>query len=156
MSRLIESDRLPGGRYVQLDVTDSGAGMTADVRERAFEQFFTTKTGEGGGHGLAIVQANVQRHGGTVEIRSEPGRGTQFVILLPVAESHLVDDATRPTPRARAGETVLVVDDEPMARDVVVSFLEGLGYATIEAGSGREAIVAMVRRPRPSTCWWWT
>jgi PAS domain S-box-containing protein len=142
-------DRLPRGRYVRLEVTDSGAGMTADVRERAFEQFFTTKTGEGGGHGLAIVQANVQRHGGTVEIRSEPGRGTQFVILLPVAESHVIDDGTRPTPRARAGETVLVVDDEPMARDVIVSFLQGLGYATVEAGSGREAIVAMVRRPRP-------
>ena len=144
-----EFGRVAAGRVVKLQVSDSGAGMTADVRERAFERFFTTKPGEGGGQGLAIVQANVHRHGGTVGVHSEPGRGTQFTILLPLAELDAEEASSRPTPRARAGETVLVVDDEPMARDVVVSFLQGLGYATVEAGSGREAIVAMVRRPRP-------
>jgi PAS domain S-box-containing protein len=144
-----EERGLAAGRYVELVVADSGGGMTPDVRERAFEPFFTTKPGEGGGQGLAIVLSNVQRHGGTIDVQSEPGRGTTFTIRLPVVDFDAGEDASRPTPRAHAGETVLVVDDEPLSRDVVVSFLQGLGYTTIEAGSGREAIVAMVRRPRP-------
>jgi CheY-like chemotaxis protein len=110
---------------------------------RAFDRYFTTKAATGGiGHGLATVRAIVQQCRGAIEVRSRPGSGTTFEVLLPLsrgtpAPDSPPDEAPR---RARPGETVLVTDDEPVVREIVGSLLRALGYETIEAASAAEAI----------------
>jgi CheY-like chemotaxis protein len=124
-------------------VTDTGTGMTPDVIAKAFDPFFTTKpTGQGTGLGLSMVYGFVKQSDGHVRIYSENGHGTTFKIYLPrhrgrVGESG-GESAAAPAAafRAEAGETVLVVDDEPTVRMLVMETLEDLGYAAIEANDG--------------------
>ena len=140
-----ETLRLPAGKYVSLDVRDSGSGMTAETRAHAFDRFFTTKSdGRGSGLGLASVKRIVQQCGGSVEIRSVPGTGTRFTILLPVVDAPTVDAADASADaamRARPGERVLVAEDEPVVRDIVGSLLRDLGYDIVEAASAEEALL---------------
>ena len=136
--------RLPPGDYVDLEVRDNGAGMTLETRARAFDRFFTTKApGKGTGLGLASVKRVVEWCGGTIDVRSIQGRGTRFTMLLPLVGEPKVGDAPASDERglrARPGEAVMVVEDDPVIRDIVASILAALGYRTAEAPSGKEAL----------------
>ena len=132
---------LPAGEYVSLCVSDTGTGMPADVIAKAFDPFFTTKPiGMGTGLGLSMIYGFAKQSGGQVRIHSEVGRGTTVCIYLPrhmgnadaIAPANELADA----PRAEAGQTVLVVDDEPTVRMLVAEVLEDLGYTAIEAADG--------------------
>jgi nitrogen-specific signal transduction histidine kinase len=130
------------GQYVAVCVTDTGTGMAPEVAERAFEPFFTTKPlGQGTGLGLSMLYGFVKQSGGHVRIYSEPGQGTAIKLYLPRHRGRL-GAAEAPAgpgeapPRADAGETVLVVEDEPTVRMLILETLEELGYAAIEAADG--------------------
>src|SRR6478735_5277337 len=132
------------GRYVLLRVTDTGVGMTAEVRERAFEPFFTTKTYQGTGLGLATVYGIVQQHEGMVHLYSEPGVGTTFKVFLPVhtRPAENVGNKLEPLP-PRGRETILLAEDEDLVRSAVVQILQRAGYRTIAAANGIDAIARL-------------
>jgi PAS domain S-box-containing protein len=141
------------GRYVLITVTDTGTGMSEEVRRRAFEPFFTTKpTGSGTGLGLSMVYGFVKQSGGNLQLYSEVGQGTSVRVFLPVADSA----ATGPTPKAflaREGdlpqgtETILLVEDDPRLRRVLSKRLRSLGYEIVEADSGQAALDHLAARP---------
>ncbi|WP_278441264.1 PAS domain-containing hybrid sensor histidine kinase/response regulator [Pseudomonas oryzihabitans] len=129
---------LPEGQYLSLCVTDTGVGIPPDVAARVFEPFFTTKPiGQGTGLGLSMIYGFARQSGGQVRLYSEVGQGTTLCIYLPRylgAAPADEDLATRLDMAGSAqGETVLIVDDEPTVRMLVVDILEDLGYAVIEA-----------------------
>jgi two-component system, cell cycle sensor histidine kinase and response regulator CckA len=133
------------GQYVLLKVSDTGHGMEEDVRPHIFEPFFTTKgLADGTGLGLATTFGIVKMHGGHITCDSEVGRGTTFSIYLPAAEAGKPDMEQGPEVSAPAGgtEKILVVDDEPMIRDLAKRILEKSGYSVLTAGSGKEGIEA--------------
>ena len=138
------------GRYVVVDVEDSGIGMAADVLDRIFDPFFTTKPlGSGTGLGLATTRKILRDHRGFVRVYSEPGRGSRFRIGLPGAnpppvEPDAVEQRLAPPPRGD-GQLVLVVDDEPAIRTMVARTLEAAGYRVVTAGDGAEAIEVFAR-----------
>jgi PAS domain S-box-containing protein len=136
---------LPPGQYVSLCVSDNGIGMTPDIVERAFDPFFTTKPqGQGTGLGLSMIYGFARQSGGQVRIESEPGKGTTVCIYLPrhASESGAPGDIAieEPAPPAGAGLPVLVVDDEPLVRMVVVDILAELGFQAVEAEDGIRAM----------------
>jgi len=131
------------GRYVLLRVSDTGQGMEEDVRQHIFEPFFTTKgLVNGTGLGLATVFGIVKMHGGHITCESEVGRGTTFSIYLPAAETAEsdVEQECRTTVIAGGTETILVVDDEELIRDLAKRILEKAGYSVRTAGSGKQGI----------------
>jgi len=133
---------LTEGEYVLLCVTDTGTGMSAEVMERAFEPFFTTKPiGQGTGLGLSMVYGYIKQAKGYIQIESEPGAGTSVCLYLPV---HHGDTAHSPVEAEAApqgtGETILVVEDEPVVRSLVIEVLNDLGYQTLEASEASEAL----------------
>ncbi|MGH6928797.1 MAG: ATP-binding protein, partial [Dongiaceae bacterium] len=138
----LNAEVLPGD-YVMLAVTDTGTGMSADVIERAFEPFFTTKeVGKGSGLGLSMVYGFARQSGGHVKIYSEVGHGTAVRLYLP----RHIDRSDRSTGASmtsadhpRGGETVMVVEDDPLVRILVVTQLKELGYRVLEAGNGPQA-----------------
>ena len=143
------SDVRPG-QYVQISVTDSGAGMTNAIIERAFEPFFTTKqAGQGTGLGLSQVYGFVKQSGGHVKIYSEVGEGTTIKMYLPRFAGQVSPPAeTKSEPRrGRAGECILVVEDDAEVRAYVVETLRGLGYDVLDA-AGAEAALALMERHR--------
>jgi PAS domain S-box-containing protein len=129
---------MPAGQYVAICVSDNGTGMSREVLERAFDPFFTTKPmGKGTGLGLSMIYGFAKQSGGQARIYSELGHGTTVKIYLPrhrgtAAEDTPVEEDLR-LPRAEAGETVLVVDDEPTVRMLVGETLADLGYQAVEA-----------------------
>ena len=130
---------------MRIAVSDTGAGMSKEVVDRAFEPFYTTKrSGEGTGLGLATVYGIVTQAHGSVQIYSEPGLGTTVSILLPVTdEPSAVTAAAAPEPepaRQANGETILVVEDEPALRDLACRILDGAGYRVLSAESGQIAL----------------
>ncbi|WP_343210950.1 PAS domain-containing protein [Ancylobacter lacus] len=132
---------VPPGQYLSICVTDTGVGMPPEVAARAFDPFFTTKpTGQGTGLGLSMVYGFVRQSGGQVRIYSEVGQGTNMCLYLPryygAADAQAAVDAAASLPHARANETVLVVDDEPMIRMLAADVLQELGYGVIEAEDG--------------------
>ncbi|GMV43188.1 MAG: hypothetical protein AMXMBFR64_49040 [Myxococcales bacterium] len=133
---------LAPGDYVRLRVRDSGAGMAREVLDRIFEPFFTTKeTGTGTGLGLAVVYGIVKDHGGAVLVSSAPGDGTTFDVYLPaVAEPLVAADPVPPAEPPSGDATVLVVDDEPVVREMAAAMLKSLGYRTLVAHDGAEAV----------------
>ncbi|WP_440977848.1 PAS domain S-box protein [Sphingomonas pseudosanguinis] len=139
--RMARFHEMEPGRYVAVCVSDTGTGMTPDVVAKAFDPFFTTKPiGVGTGLGLSMIYGFARQSGGSVRIHSHPGEGTTVCIYLPAhigraeAEDDVADLAD--APRARSGETVLIVDDEPSVRMLVTDVLEELGYTAIEAADG--------------------
>jgi PAS domain S-box-containing protein len=138
--RAARERELSPGQYISLCVTDTGTGMTRDVIAQAFDPFFTTKPiGQGTGLGLSMIHGFVRQSGGQVRIYSEVGKGTTMCLYLPrfagsaedtdfARELHATDHGN--------GETVLVIDDEPTVRMVVIEVLEEAGYTAIEAGDG--------------------
>lgn len=132
---------LPPGDYVSLCVTDTGIGMSPEIVARAFDPFYTTKPmGEGTGLGLSMIYGFVRQSGGQVSIRSEMGKGTAMRLYFPRVLSeedreHTPERREAAQPTAKR-ETILVVDDEPEVRSLIVDVLQELGYKTREAGDG--------------------
>ena len=131
------------GDYVMLSVSDTGTGMTDEVKALLFEAFFTTKPmGKGTGLGLATCQTIVQQSGGHIDVYSEVGKGTTFKIYFPRVEQPL-DVAARPIqngPLPRGTETLLVVEDEPSVRHLARGVLESQGYEVLSASNGQDAL----------------
>jgi signal transduction histidine kinase/CheY-like chemotaxis protein len=133
---------IKSGRYVMIAVTDNGSGIPASIRDKVFEPFFTTKgLGKGTGLGLSTVYGFVKQSGGHVRIDSEEARGTSIKLFLPQATSQ-AKSSTSPEPAVVNGgrETILVVEDDPLVRKYVTSQLNSLGYRTLEAANGRDAL----------------
>ena len=131
------------GPYVLLAVSDTGVGMSEDVKRHLFEPFFTTKAaGKGTGLGLATVYGIVKQNGGQVWVYSEPGQGSTFKIYLPRAEQGVGrSTAYQPeAPSPRGTETVLLVEDDDGVRSLSCSLLAGLGYRVLEAADGHQAV----------------
>ncbi len=136
------------GQYVQISITDTGAGMTSETIDRAFEPFFTTKQdGQGTGLGLSQVYGFVRQSGGHVKIYSEVGEGTTIKMYLPRFAGQVLPSAeTKSEPRrGHPGECILVVEDDAEVRAYVVETLRGLGYDVLEA-AGAEAALALMDR----------
>lgn len=136
---------LPAGQYVSLSVTDTGIGMPPEVAKRIFDPFFTTKpSGEGTGLGLSMIHDFMRQSGGEIRVYSEVDQGTTMCLYLPRHYGE-ADELEPPAEKGMAerqgtGETVLVVDDEPSVRVLVVEVLEELGYRAIEAADGPTAL----------------
>ena len=132
------------GQYVMIAVTDTGAGMSEETRQRAFDPFFTTKdVGQGTGLGLSQVYGYVKQSGGHVKIYSEPGEGTTVKLYLPRLTGALQADepsATERVPHGRRDELVLVVEDDDEVRALTVETLRQLGYGVVEAANGSDAL----------------
>ena len=144
---------IQAGQYISLSVTDTGVGMTPEIMARAFEPFFTTKPlGAGTGLGLSMIYGFVRQSGGQVRIYSEVGRGTTVAIYLPrfIGEAAAAADEPKLTdaPRAKPGETVLVVDDEELVRDLVLEVLNDLGYASLRAEDGASGLTILKSNAR--------
>jgi hypothetical protein len=129
------------GPYVLLAVSDTGSGMDEDTRKRLFEPFFTTKApGKGTGLGLSTVFGIVKQSGGSLEVYSEPGRGSSVKIYLPRVDQPVsVEAAGRGRPSLRGTETILLVEDDEMVRNLVRETLEREGYKVIGAADPVEA-----------------
>lgn len=132
------------GKHVCLRVSDTGCGMDTYVITRIFEPFFTTKeVGKGTGLGLATVYGIVKQHNGWVEVTSQQDQGTTFHVFFP-ASTHTVksttEDTTPNTPVTGGSETVLVVEDEPVLREMAQMILEECGYQVLLAGNGKDAL----------------
>jgi len=146
-------DEVAPGQYVMVSITDTGAGMTPDVIERAFEPFYTTKeVGKGTGLGLSQVFGFVKQSKGHIKIYSEPGRGTTIKLYLPrhIGASAKADMATpdEPLPNGNNGEIILLVEDEEQVRRVGVDALRDLGYTVIHASNGKHALEQLERHDR--------
>jgi two-component system, cell cycle sensor histidine kinase and response regulator CckA len=137
------------GRHVVFSVRDTGTGMDTQTQQRIFEPFFTTKAkGKGTGLGLSTVYGIVRQSGGHIEVRSAPGRGTAFDIILPQVSATVPARAETPIGAAlpRGTETVLIVEDEDAVRHIVRRVLEEQGYAIIEARDGNDALRICAKR----------
>ncbi|ABU58736.1 response regulator [Roseiflexus castenholzii] len=134
---------LKAGEYVCLTVSDTGIGMDEETRRRAFEPFFTTKKpGEGTGLGLATCYGIVTRHGGAIDLASEPGCGTVVTIYLPRAsvEGAQASETVDQSAGLDGSETIMLVEDDPAVRSLVARTLRAHGYTVLEASSDQEAI----------------
>jgi len=140
------------GHYVRLSVTDTGHGIAADVMPRIFEPFFTTKEiGKGSGLGLSTVYGVVKQSGGCVTVSSQPGQGAAFGIYLPRASE--LPERRIPAPLAAASstgsETILLVEDEAVVRDLVCEILRESGYVVLSANSGADAMEIIAEHIKP-------
>jgi len=148
-----QHSEVAAGQYVMVSVTDTGCGMPAEVIERAFDPFYTTKeVGSGTGLGLSQVYGFVKQSGGHVKIYSEPGVGTTVKLYVPrhfgVAEAPGAVADIAELPRAKRHETVLVVEDEERVRLVSVDSLRELGYIVFHADGPRRALAMLAELPR--------
>ena len=137
------TERVTAGPYVMLTVTDTGCGMTPDVRDRVFEPFFTTKAvGKGTGLGLSTAYGIVEQSGGALWVDTAPGSGTTFHLCFPrvaacrTSESIAMGEEAPP----RGAETILIVEDETGVRLLARKILERQGYAVLDAADGHEAL----------------
>ncbi len=122
---------------------DDGAGMTEEIRQRIFEPFYTTKGLQGTGLGLFVSYGIIERHGGQIEVTSEPGRGSTFFVKLPHALCRREASAKPEAPAGGRSLAVLVVDDEESVRETLADMVEALGHAVASVAGGREALDAL-------------
>ena len=141
----------PAGQYVSICVTDTGSGIPKDIAERIFDPFFTTKPiGQGTGLGLSMIHGFVRQSGGQIRVYSEVGEGTTMCLYLPRYAGEGADDEQpleSEIPEMGAGETVLVIDDEPTVRMLVVDVLQEAGYTAIEAEDGPTGLKILQSSP---------
>lgn len=133
---------VPPGHYSLCALTDTGAGMTPEVQAHIFEPFYTTKgVGKGTGLGLAMVYGIVKQAGGFIWVYSEPGKGSSFKIYLPVAEESVVsaEEPISGPAHARHKARILLVEDDPSLRGIILEFLESSGHEVVAAESPQEA-----------------
>jgi signal transduction histidine kinase len=142
-------DEVQAGQYVMFGVTDTGAGMAAEVVARAFDPFFSTKGDGGTGLGLSMVYGFVKQSGGHVKIYSEPGHGTTVKLYLPRTVDGIVAPYERTSSDDVTGsETILVVEDEEPVRATVAALILGLGYRVLEAPNGAVALTVLESEER--------
>jgi PAS domain S-box-containing protein len=144
-------EAVPAGRFVTVGVSDTGHGIDAATRAWIFEPFFTTKSeGKGTGLGLSTVYGIVTQSGGHIWMDSEVGKGTTFRVYLPMVDAPISEERERiPTARRRGTETLLVVEDESAARDLVAEVLREEGYQVLVAGDGEDALSLATRAKAP-------
>ena len=133
------STGIDGDRVVCV-VTDTGVGMIEEVRQRCFEPFFTTKAEQGTGLGLSIAYGIVTRHGGEIEVWSQPGEGSRFTVRLPIGAEIPASAPEPPLPRAGGSARILVVEDEAAVRDMLVDVLAGQGHEVVARADGASAL----------------
>jgi signal transduction histidine kinase/CheY-like chemotaxis protein len=147
-------DAMPGGgrlsiaartreERVEISVSDTGAGIPADIRTRIFDPFFTTRSPERAGLGLSVVHGIVGRHGGRVDVQSEPGQGTTMTLVLPAARTEAIGrrrPATASAPAAGMAGRILVVEDEDQLRQLLLDALHAAGHAADGAADGAEGV----------------
>ncbi len=158
---VMETHSFPPGsgadaEFVEIRVSDDGAGMSAEVRQRIFEPFFTTKGDDRGtGLGLATAYATITGAGGTIDVRSSEGRGTTFTMRLPVTRRRpvenvaAVDAAAASSAGSGPPRTILVVDDEAPLRRLIIRALERHGHQVLSADDGQEAVDLAARHAGP-------
>jgi two-component system, cell cycle sensor histidine kinase and response regulator CckA len=138
-----DTQNSPESDYLQLEITDTGCGMTEEIQAKIFDPFFTTKFA-GRGLGLAAVRGIIRAHGGTIQVESAPGRGARFTILLPCTAQPAEDTSDVSLPATREDGnvfgTVLLVEDEEPLRLAVAKMLRKGGFTVLEAGDGRAAV----------------
>ncbi|TLS65985.1 response regulator [Mariprofundus erugo] len=134
-------DQLPEGRYVYMEVSDTGCGMDRETQSRVFEPFFTTKF-TGHGLGMSAVLGIVRSHRGAIKLYSEPGRGSSFKVLLPASGQQAEEVVTQllPDEPRQPGGTVLIVDDEAAIREAAAMVIEDMGFDTLEAVDGEDGV----------------
>ncbi|MBU6498259.1 MAG: response regulator [Rhodospirillales bacterium] len=140
----------PAGEYVVVRVSDTGEGMSAEVRAKAFEPFFTTKEpGRGSGLGLSQVFGLARQSGGGVQIESTPGKGTTVSVLLPRAAGEAAELAAAPhaEPAGTANRRILLVDDDEAVRQTTSMVLQSMGHHVMEAASGEQALALLAANP---------
>ena len=139
------------GEYVMLAISDTGCGMDDATHKHIFEPFFSTKGEQGTGLGLATVYGIVKQHGGNIWVYSEPGQGATFKIYLPVSEKTAAEiETTSELPADLAGtETILVVEDNIIVRDIVFDILKKYNYTVLVAENGSEALAILETHDRP-------
>jgi two-component system cell cycle sensor histidine kinase/response regulator CckA len=137
------------GEYLILSVSDTGIGMTREVKDHLFEPFFTTKLDKGGtGMGLATVYGTVKKHGGFITVYSETGQGTTFNLYLPITRVAAKDEKVAIIRDRKEGhETILIIDDEQAVRNVWAEYLVRKGYRVLLAENGREGISLFRKNP---------
>jgi len=136
-------DGITAGKYVMISFTDTGHGIAASDLNKVFEPFYTTKeVGKGTGLGLSMVYGFVKQSNGHITIQSEKGHGTTVLICLPQAEATAIRpaDINHPEPTQQGDETILVVEDDPLVRTYVLAQIARLGYRTLSASNGPEAL----------------
>jgi len=137
------------GPHLELTVTDSGHGMEPEVLERIFEPYYTTKEqGKGTGLGLSVIHGIIKNHGGDITVSSQPGKGTQFTVYLPVVDE--IDEETEAVASAgatRGSEQILLVDDEKQIIDIEQQILERLGYKVTPKTDSEEALEEFAALP---------
>ena len=140
------------GRYIMVSVSDTGVGMTSEVKERVFEPFFTTKEkGKGTGLGLSTVYGIVKQSRGNIWVYSEPGHGTTFKIYLPQVDEPLEElkEKMKRKELPCGSETILVVEDDEDVRKLTVRILKGGGYRVLKASGGNEALLICEQEKEP-------
>jgi signal transduction histidine kinase len=140
------STRVDGDRVVCV-VTDTGVGMSEEVRQRCFEPFFTTKAEQGTGLGLSIAYGIVTRHGGEIEVWSRPGEGSRFTVRLPIGVEIPALAPDPPPPRPGRAARILVVEDESHVRDMLVEVLVGQGHEIVSRSDGVSALASLEGPP---------
>ena len=138
----IEIRETSGDGFIRIEVRDTGEGIAPDLRERIFEPFFTTKGPHGSGLGLAVSYGIIHRHGGTIEVESEVGRGTTFIIRFPQT-CRLLPRSGRKGRAAIPRRRVLVVEDDEAVREMLVEMLGELNQRVTETGGAREALARL-------------
>jgi two-component system, cell cycle sensor histidine kinase and response regulator CckA len=134
---------LPAGGYVRISITDRGAGIPKEIRHRIFDPFFSTKA-KGHGIGLATCYSIVNRHGGCIDVESEPGKGCTFRVFIP-AFGDSVSSVTKEAVSEHEGNgTILIMDDEPVIRETMRIILQSFGYSVISTSNGQEAIACFL------------
>jgi PAS domain S-box-containing protein len=130
---------LSGGDYIRISVKDCGIGIPKEILPRIFDPFYTTKA-SGHGLGLATCYSIVKRHGGAIDVESEPGKGSTFHVFLPAATGSVISDSVKPAPHFTGKGVFVVMDDEEVMRETIGGMLESLGYTVLYAKNGSEAI----------------
>ncbi len=150
--QIVSSGALAAGSYAVLSVSDTGCGMSADVKSHLFEPFFTTKeVGKGTGLGLSIVCSAVKQTGGEINVSSEVGQGTTFSIYLPqfdgAGAAPAEEEQQQAPARARGTETILLVEDEEVVRLMLMEVLKTEGYTVLDARNGNDAFNLSEKHP---------
>ena len=152
LRQIAPQEELPAGEYVQLTVSDNGCGIDASKLDRIFDPFYTTKA-TGRGLGLAAVKGIVVAHHGVIQIKSKPGKGTTFTVLLPtIASPECRKPVSKPLAETISRKCILVADDDHNLRSIVCRWLKHSGFDVLEAADGQQAVDAFCQDPDSIDC----